>query len=99
MRSVHKAALIGLGLAHAVAGLMLIATLTPGGVTLGLLLLGVGAALYLVWMAVRVLLQLRELLMLLVARERADLQRDDESSLPACGVAPAVDRTSLHADP
>lgn len=48
--------------AHAVAGTALLATLTPGGITLGVGLLGLGALIGLAWVSVRCLLQIRELL-------------------------------------
>ncbi len=70
LRHVRNTALVLLGFACVATGLTLIATLTPGGITLGLFLLGLSAVVYFLWAMTRALLQVRELLMLSVSRDR-----------------------------
>lgn len=57
-----------LGLGYGATGLMFITTLTPGGLSLGLSMLGLGIVLYLLWAILRTLWQIRELLMLSAVR-------------------------------
>ena len=59
-----KVLLVLLGAGYGVTGLMFITTLTPGGLSLGLLMFGLSVVLYLLWAMLRTLWQIRELLML-----------------------------------
>lgn len=63
-----KVLLILLGVGYGATGLMLITTLTPGGLSLGLFTFGAAIILYLLWAMLRTLWQIRELLMLSAAR-------------------------------
>ena len=99
LRRVRDAALVLLGIAYVVAGLTLIATLTPGGITLGLLLLGMNVLIYLLWVMTRILLHIRELLMLSVAREHKVRPKPDaKNDLPSSGLDAGPDGTELLAD-
>ena len=89
-----------------VAGLTLIATLTPGGITLGLFMLGLAVVIYFLWTIARALFQIRELLMLSVARERPKatasrlFQTDDEESVSFTADNDTFpDSTELYPDP
>jgi hypothetical protein len=76
-------------------GSALLATLTPGGLTLGLALLALAGLLYLHWTLVRILLQVRELLMLIAAQRH---QANDDNRPPAAGADVRAAGLGLHAD-
>lgn len=63
-----KVLLIVLGVGYGATGLMFVSALTPGGLSLGLLMFGAATTLYLLWALLRTLWQVRELLMLSSAR-------------------------------
>ena len=67
-----KVLLALLGVGYGVTGLMFISTLTPGGLSLGLLMFGLCLMLYLLWAMLRTLWKIRELLMLSTTRAIPD---------------------------
>lgn len=104
LRQVRNAALVLLGVAYGLAGSMLITTLTPGGITLGLLLFGLGTVLYFLWRLTGVLLQIRELLMLSITYDYdksvlpIPVQDDDKESLLSADMDAHLGGDELHAD-
>lgn len=88
LKHIRNTALILLGFSYTVAGLTLIATFMPGGITLGLFMLGGAVVIYFLWTITRVLFQIRELLMLSLSRNQlgaktaSSFQPEDEDPLP-----------------
>ena len=68
-KHLHLLVLSLVGISFLLAAFMLIATLKPGGIILGLFLIGLTFILYFLYKLLRVLIQLRELLMLSVTRQ------------------------------
>lgn len=103
LRHVHNTAFILLGFSYTVAGLTLIATLTPGGITLGLFMLGLAVVIYFLWTMTRALLQIRELLMLSVTRGHRKVEATsslypNEETLPPANHDVHSDSPELHPD-
>ena len=104
LRHVRDTVLVLLSLSYTVAGLTLIATFTPGGITLGLFMFGLAVVIYFLRTIARALLQIRELLMLSVTKEHRgakatrSFEPDDEENIPASDTDAFADSTELCPD-
>ena len=103
LKRVRSTALILLGFSCTVAGLTLIATLTPGGIILGLFMFGLAVVIYFLWTMTRALLQIRELLMLSLSRNQRGVKttrafQADEEPLPSIAPDTHLDSAELHPD-
>ena len=81
LKRIQDITLILLGFSYLITAFTLIATLKPGGIILGLLLIGLSIMFYLLWAILKTLFQIRELFMLSITtlRPNNENQNNEEA--------------------